>query len=72
VNAITKGRKLVTLAECGAIPEVGSMLQGGDVWSWYMPWYGVHMHEPYNSESFFKSMMNSKYVITRDELPSLK
>ena len=72
LNAITKGKKLVTLGECGAIPEAGNMLQGGDVWSWYMPWYGGYMHEPYNSESFFTKQMNSKYVITRDELPDFK
>lgn len=72
LREITGGKKMITLGECGAIPEIGNTLQGGDVWSWYMPWMGGFMHEPYNSESFFNKQMNSKYVITRDELPSFK
>ena len=48
------------------------MMQGGDMWSWFMPWNGDFMNSPYNDDAFFNAQMNSKYVITRDELPSWK
>lgn len=70
--AITGGKKLVTLGECGAIPSFSNMVDNGDMWSWFMPWSGGYMHEPYNSVSFFNTQMNSDYVITRDEVPNLK
>lgn len=69
---LTGGKKIITLSECGAIPEVGNMMQNGDMWSWFMPWNGSYMNSPYNDDVFFNAQMNSKYVITRDELPSMK
>lgn len=69
--AITN-KKMVTLSECGAIPAITNMMQGGDMWSWFMPWYGDYMTDPYNSSVFMNTLMNSDMVITRDELPELK
>ncbi len=68
--AITKGRKMLTLSECGQIPEIGNTFAGGDVWSWFMPWNDIFMTDAYNTADFFTRQMNSPYVITRDELPS--
>lgn len=72
LRQITGGRKLITLGECGAVPSPENMLSSGAVWSWFMPWYGIHMSEPYNSADFFNTQMNSQYVITRDQLPDFK
>lgn len=72
LREIGGGKKMVTLAECGAIPDITQSFQAGDGWSWFMPWYQDQMGEPYNSESFFNTLLNSKSVITRDEVPSLK
>ncbi len=69
---LTNGKKIITLSECGAVPEIGNMMQGGDMWSWFMPWNGDFMNSPYNDDAFFNAQMNSKYVISRDELPSWK
>lgn len=65
-------KKMMTLSECGAIPAITDMMQGGDMWSWFMPWYGEYMSDPYNSSVFMNTLMNSDMVITRDELPELK
>ena len=70
--SITGGKKMVTLSECGAIPEIAATLDGGDVWSWFMPWNGEYMSEKYNSVDFFNAQMQSVYVISRDELPKLR
>lgn len=65
--------KIITLGECGAVPDIDNMYQGGDMWSWFMPWYGDYTtNQTYNSTTFFKKMLDSEYVITRDEVPSLK
>lgn len=66
---ISKGHKIVALSECGRVPDVNEMLAGGDLWSWFMPWNGEYMEEPYNSESFWQEQMSSEFVISRDDLP---
>ncbi len=66
-------KKILALSECGAIPEINNMVQGGDVWSWYMPWYGNYTTDAtINSPTFFKEMFNNSNVITLDKMPSLK
>lgn len=54
--------KMLTLSECGPIPDMGACLEDGTMWIWAMPWYGDHMKEPYNDETFFKAWMASSYV----------
>ena len=66
-------KKMITLSECGAIPHIDNVLQGGDVWSWMMPWYGGYTTDAtINSPTFFKEMFEHNNVITRDKMPSLK
>lgn len=73
LRQMTNGKKLITLSECGAIPSYQNMLNDGAIWSWTMPWYGDYTNNGvYNSSEFLKEQMNSKYIITRDELPSFK
>lgn len=66
-------KKIVALTECGAIPSIDNTRQNGDLWSWFMPWYGNYTTDGiYNSADFMTLLMDSQHVITRDEMPSLK
>ena len=38
--------KLVTLSECGAIPEPDLMQRDGADWLWWLPWWGQFVYEP--------------------------
>ena len=70
---ISGHKKMVTLSECGSIPNIYSMLDGGDMWSYCMPWNSEYTEsETWQSADFYNEFMLSDYVITRDELPSLK
>lgn len=57
-------KKMLTLGECGAIPQPEACAMDGAMWLWAMPWYGEHMAAPYNDAAFFNSWMNSTWVIT--------
>lgn len=73
LREMTGGKKMITCAECGAIPSYQNMFNDGAIWSWTMPWYGdFTTNGIYNSPDFLIEQMDSKYVITRDELPSFK
>ncbi|MCI2081745.1 MAG: glycoside hydrolase family 26 protein [Bacteroidales bacterium] len=64
--------KMVTLAETAFIPSAEDMQGNGDVWLWYMPWYGDYTKsEEYNAD-YWGTSFSSDDIITRDELPSLK
>ena len=78
LRKITGGKKLITLAECDAMPSVENMFNDGAMWSWAMPWYGQdadgidYFNSVYNTSTFMKKFFNSPYVITRDQVPSFK
>ncbi len=60
---------MVALSECGTIPHPDNMVKGGDMWSWFMPWVDKFLHdEEYLTVETLKEIMNSEYVITRDEV----
>lgn len=59
--------KMLTLGECGPMPSVTECLEDGAMWSWWMPWYGVFMEEPYNSVADFKTWMAASTVIKMPE-----
>lgn len=66
---VTKGKKLVTISECGNVPSPDESLASGHRWSWWMVWadsYGL------NTESYWKKLMGSSATITRENMPSLK
>ena len=63
--------KLVALAECGtninnntATADIDEAWNAGAKWSFFMPWYGSNMP----SNDWWKAAMNSKNVITRDQV----
>ncbi len=66
-------KKLITLSECGGIPNPNLMYSAGDMWSWFMPWYGDYTRsDSQNGSQYWKAIMSNNLVITRDQMPSLK
>lgn len=78
---MTKGRKLVTVSECGNIPDPGRCNGAGNKWSWFMVWPSTDSDGnvtltspdwPLNTPEYWKEIMNSAHVINREDMPSLK
>jgi len=66
------GRKLLTLSECGSIPDPDKMFDYGDTWSWFMPWNGEFTREDkHNGATFLNGILSNDKVITRDKMPNL-
>ena len=73
VKSIVNSKKMIALSECGGIPDPNKMFEKGDTWLWFMPWYGNHTrNDEHNGANYWKEIMNNSYVITRNEMPSLK
>jgi len=73
LNALYGSKKMVTLSECGSMPDVANLTKDAAAWSWFMPWYGdFTRNSMHNSLDLWKKMFASSYVITLDEMPSLK
>lgn len=73
IDKLYGSKKMVALSECGSIPDVSNLTKDGAAWSWFMPWYGDYTRNSvYNSLDLWKKMFASDYVITLDEMPSLK
>ena len=68
--ALSCGHKLVTVSECGNIPDPSKCLLAGESWNWFMAWdlesYSL------NTQTYWKSLMSSSRVLTRESMPSLK
>jgi mannan endo-1,4-beta-mannosidase len=66
-------KKMVALSEVGSIPDVDNLKKDAAALSWFMPWYGNYTRSStHNSIDLWKKMFTSDYVITLDEMPSLK
>ena len=63
----TYPNKMVTLSECGDVAEISAQMEAGATWSWFMPWYEGE-GTAYAPETWWRTTMNSPYVITRDML----
>lgn len=73
MNTLYGTKKMITLSECGSMPDADNLVNDKAAWSWFMPWYGDFVHSStYNSLDLWKKMFASPYVITLDEMPSLK
>ena len=79
LDKIAGGKKIYTISECGNIPSPTKNLAAGLPWSWFMVWstkgdndapnpFGYKL----NTESYWKDLMSSDLVITREDMPSLK
>lgn len=63
------GRKMLALSECGAIPSIENMRNGGDMWSYAIPWSGHFTRDnSHNPESFFREFYSSPLVAHRDNI----
>jgi len=66
-------KKIITLSECGSIPDPALMKSNGDMWSWFMPWNGDYTEsDTHNGVTWWKKIFGYDYVITRDQMPDLK
>ncbi|MBP1676374.1 MAG: hypothetical protein H6Q20_933 [Bacteroidetes bacterium] len=73
VREMSAGKKIITLSECGSVPDPALMLQNGDTWSWFMPWNGDYTESAsHNGVTWWNKFFSYDYVITRDQMPSLK
>ena len=72
----TYGNKMITLSECGSVGLVSEQWTAGARWSWVMPWYGGEGEDGtpvvHADEAWWKDAMGQNYVITRDQVPSMK
>ncbi len=69
VATIGSHTKLVALSECGAVPSPDNMVEGGDTWSWFMPWIDDYLHnDKFNGADYINKILNYNFVITRDEV----
>lgn len=69
-------RKLIALSECGNVAMISAQWNAGAHWSFFMPWYRYNAttldgHE-YADTSWWKDAMEQSFVVTRDQLPSMK
>ena len=80
---LTKGKKLVTVSECGNIPDPTKCMEAGNRWSWFMVWptsdengnillNTSDQNFKLNTLDYWKKVMGNKYVIPREAMPSLK
>ena len=69
---LAKGKKLVTISECGNIPEPGACLDAGNKWNWFLVWSSGTADYRFNTDSYWKQIMKNKNVIARENMPSLK
>ena len=73
MNTRYGSKKMLALTEVGSIPDVDKLKQDAAAWSWFMPWYGEFTRNAsHNSLDLWKKMFASDYVITLDEMPTLK
>ena len=78
---MTKGRKLVTISECGNIPDPDKCMTDGNKWSWFMVWCTSDSDDnlalnnedwSLNTQAHWNHVLGSEYVINREDMPSLK
>ena len=78
---MTKGRKLVTVSECGNIPDPEKCMEAGNRWSWFMVWSSADANGnivmtpdgwKLNTIDYWKKVMDSPYTLSREEMPDLK
>jgi mannan endo-1,4-beta-mannosidase len=73
VREFSGGRKIITLSECGSVPDPVFMIEYGDTWSWFMPWNGDYTRsDSHNGVNWWKKFFSYDFVITRDKMPNLK
>ena len=78
---VTKGNKLVSVSECGNIPDPDKCFAQGNAWSWFMVWCTFDENNNLalsnkdwnlNTKTWWSTVMGSKNVINREDMPNLK
>ncbi|RRJ62092.1 beta-mannosidase [Paenibacillus oralis] len=70
---LTGGTKMVAMTENDTVPSVQNLTEEKAGWLYFCPWYGEHlMSTAFNYPATLKTLYQSDYVITLDELPDLK
>ncbi|MFB5763539.1 glycosyl hydrolase [Paenibacillus medicaginis] len=70
---LTDGTKMVAMTENDTVPSVQNLTEEKAGWLYFCPWYGEHlMSSAFNYPATLKTLYQSNYVITLDELPDLK
>jgi mannan endo-1,4-beta-mannosidase len=70
---LTDGTKMVAMTENDTVPSVQNLTEEKAGWLYFCPWYGEHlMSSAFNYPDTLKTLYQSNYVITLDELPDLK
>ena len=68
--ALSGGHKMVTISECGNIPDPRKCLSAAQFWSWFLVWdldsYSL------NTDTYWKTLMASPAVIGREDMPFMK
>lgn len=67
---LSGGHKMVTVSECGNIPDPTKCAANGEKWSWFMTW-DLESY-PLNTQAYWKQLMSSSRVLSREQMPSLK
>lgn len=68
--ALTGGHKMVTVSECGNIPDPVKCFNAGENWSWFLTWDLENF--PLNTDNYWRSLMGMECVLSREKMPSLK
>lgn len=69
---LAKGRKLVTISECGNIPEPSACFEAGNKWSWFLVWSSGTKDYRFNTDAYWKQIMENSCTISRENMLSLK
>ncbi|GFN33034.1 glycosyl hydrolase [Paenibacillus xylaniclasticus] len=70
---LTDGKKMVAMTENDTVPSLQNLTEEKAGWLYFCPWYGEFlMSSAYNFPATLATLYQSQYVITLDELPSLK
>ena len=78
---LTEGKKLITISECGNIPDPAESARLEHHWSWFMVWSSTDADGnpslyndgwKLNTEAYWKQVMNHPHVMTREDMPNLK
>lgn len=70
------GNKMVTLSECGSVGLMSEQWAAGGKWGWFMPWYDGANEDGtpiiHADEAWWQDAMKQEFVISREDLPSMR
>lgn len=71
LRTLSRGKKLITLAENGPIPDIDKQADEDAMWSWWMPWYqswdGKFVDKTAKAE--WKKCLSDDRILTLDRMP---